>query len=312
MMNIARYLPNRIQLALIAGAGGGLAILLLMGPMPPPPRSPDDPGALSAYRLNISTIPIPEKLDFCGEAVPLHDPEIRKRFEREFLLNLQSDGQIMLYLKRSGEFFPLYDRIIAEEGAPADLKYLSVAESALFQAQSSKDAVGLWQFIPETARRFGLRVDENVDERRNPEKSTRAAMRLLKENRNRFGSWALSAAAYNMGEAATADDLQFQKGTSYYDLYLNEETSRYVFRVLAIKEIMQHPEKYGYHLEADDYYKSPEVKVVSVAQEIPNLSEWAQSNGSTYKEVKLLNPWIKKRALPRPGGEPYAIAVPQR
>ena len=245
--------------------------------------------------------------------MPLNDPEVRKRFDREFLLNLQSDGQVMLYLKRSGEFFSMFDSLLAAEGAPPDLKYLAVAESALFQAQSSKDAVGLWQFIPETARRFGLRVDDNVDERRHPLKSTRAAIRLLKENRERFGSWALSAAAYNMGEGAVLDDTQFQKQNSYFDLYLNEETSRYVFRVLAIKEIMSHPETYGYHLAAEDYYRPPSSTEVAVSQDIPNLAQWAIEQGTTYKDVKLLNPWIKKRMLPKPpAGDPYVIAIPLR
>lgn len=308
-MNIERFIPNSIQLALLSGGAGVLALVLLMAPAPSPDPRPLPSG--HAYRPNISEFRIPEHLDFCGEPLPLNDPEVRKRFDREFMLNLQWDGQVMLYLKRSGEYFPLYDSILNQEGAPDDLKYLSVAESALYQAQSSKDAVGLWQFIPETARRYGLRVDDYVDERRHPEKSTRAAIRLLKDNYKRFGSWALSAAAYSMGEAATTDDLQFQRKQSYYDLYLNEETSRYVFRVVAIKEIMTHPDRYGFYPEKEDYYMMPPTTEVAVAQEIPNLADWAEHQGSSYKDVKLLNPWIKKRMLPKPaGGEPYVITIP--
>jgi hypothetical protein len=231
--------------------------------------------------------------------------------DREFLLNLQWDGQVMLYLKRSAEFFPMFDSIMAQEGAPNDLKFLSVAESALYQAQSGKGAVGLWQFVSETARRYGLQVDDYVDERRDPVKSTRAAVRLLKDNKARFGSWALSAAAYNMGEAATQDDMTFQSGSSYFDLYLNEETSRYLFRIVALKEIMLHPEKYGYYLEKNDYYRPIPSTTVAVNTDIPNLAQWAAKNGTTYKMVKLLNPWILKRALPKPAAnDPYVIAIP--
>jgi hypothetical protein len=289
---------------------GLLAGVLVVGTVTPSP-SPDAPPINKAYRPNISMFQLPAKLDFCGEEIPLASPEVRKRMDREFLLNLQWDGQVMLYLKRSAEFFPLFDSLLALEGAPADLKYLAVAESALFMAQSGKGAVGLWQFIPETARRYGLRVDDFVDERRNPEKSTRAAIRYLKENQQRFGSWALAAAAYNMGEAATDDDLAYQGGKTYFDLYLNEETSRYVFRIVAIKEIMQHPDRYGFYLTRDDYYQPALTRVVTVREEIANLARWAESQGSTYKAVKLLNPWILKRTLPKPAPDaPYQIAVP--
>jgi hypothetical protein len=285
----------------------GAAFIATLAPAPPAPPLPSG----RDYRPNISTLRLPAKLDFCGEQIPLDDPEVRKRMDREFLLNLQWDGQVMLYLKRSAEFFPMFDSIMAQEGAPNDLKFLSVAESALYQAQSGKGAVGLWQFVAETAKRYGLQVDDYVDERRDPVKSTRAAVRLLKDNKARFGSWALSAAAYNMGEAATQDDMTFQSGSSYFDLYLNEETSRYLFRIVALKEIMLHPEKYGYYLEKNDYYRPIPSTTVAVNTDIPNLAQWAAKNGTTYKMVKLLNPWILKRALPKPAAnDPYVIAIP--
>jgi membrane-bound lytic murein transglycosylase D len=310
-MELSRLLPYRSIITPIVGLAAGIALVAILAPSPPPESPVPPPNRES--RPNISSLRLPEKLDFAGEPVPLEDPEVRKRMDREFLLNLQWDGQVMLYLKRSGEYFEMYDRILKEEGAPNDLKYLSVAESALFQAQSSKGAVGLWQFIPETGRRYGLKIDDYVDERRNPEKSTRAAIRLLKDNYKRFGSWGLSAAAYNMGEAAVQDDISFQGGRTYYDLYLNEETSRYLFRVVALKEILSHPERYGYFLKKDDYYAMPPTRTVTVDQEITNLAQWAQSQGTSYKNVKLLNPWILKRTLPKPAsGQPYQIAVPVR
>lgn len=303
-MNISFHRPKA---ALLIGLMAGIVVVGTVAPSP----SPDAPPLNRAYRPNISGFKHPDSLSFCGEKVPLGDPEIRKRFDREFLLNLQWDGQVMLYLRRSGEYFPMFDSVLAARNAPADLKYLAVAESALFMAQSGKGAVGLWQFIPETARRYGLRVDGFVDERRHPLKSTLAAIRYLGDNKERFGSWSLAAAAYNQGEAATSDDLEFQNGSTYYDLYLNEETSRYLFRIVAIKEIMSHPERYGFFVGKSDYYAPRAERVVSVSDEITNLARWAEGQGTTYKTVKLMNPWILKRTLPKPpASEPYRIAIP--
>jgi len=304
-MNISPHSGLSTRLVFAVGIVAGVASVVALSTAPP-----DDPDRRLS-RPNISSFTLPRTLEFCGEAVPLDDLEVRKRMEREFLLNLQWDGQILLYLKRSGEYFGMFEQIAREEEVPEDLKFLAVAESALFMAQSSKGAVGLWQFIPETARRYGLRVDSAVDERRHPAKSTRAALRYLKANRERFGSWALAACAFNQGEAATADDLAFQGGASYYDLYLNEETSRYLFRIVALKEIMNHPARYGYYLQQAEYYRPMSTREVTVAEEIPNLAAWAKVQGTTYKKVKLLNPWILYRSLPSPGASGmWRILVP--
>ena len=304
-MNVLELFPMQPRSLLVTGFLLGAMVVAALSTAPP-----DDPSRRLS-RPNISSFHLPKELDFCGEFLPLEIRDVRKRMDREFLLNLQWDGQVMLYLRRSGEYFDLFERILKEEEAPDDLKFLSVAESALFMAQSSKGAVGLWQFIPETARRYGLRVDDEVDERRHPEKSTRSAIRYLKENYKRFGSWALAACAYNQGEAGTADDLAFQRGSSYFDLYLNEETSRYLFRIVAIKEIMLHPERYGYYLERGDYYQPTPSRPVTVESSIPNLAAWADQQGTTYKEVKILNPWILRRSLPSPGSSGSgAILIP--
>lgn len=305
-MKIERYFSDT-RLTLGVGFLAGIFVMFSLAPTPMPTL----PTPVREYKQNLSTLKLPAQIDFCGEPVPISDPEVRKRMDREFLLNLQQDGQVLLYLKRSGEFFPLYDSILAAEGVPSDLRYLSVAESALFQAQSGKGAVGLWQFMPETGRRYGLRVDDYVDERRDPVKATHAAARMLKENYQRFGSWSLAAAAYNQGEGGTNDDLTFQSGKGYFDLYLNEETSRYLFRIVAIKEIMTNADRYGFYVDNDEYYRQPRTRAVTVSEDIPNLAQWAASQGSSYKEVKLANPWIVKRMLPRPPADrPYQIAVP--
>lgn len=264
------------------------------------------------YLTYLSAIPFPKTLSFCGEQVPLDNPEVRERAEREFYLNLQSPGQLILYIKRAGRYFPQFEKILKEESVPDDLKYLAVAESALFMARSPKDAVGVWQFMEPTAKSMGLRVDEFVDERRHIGKSTRAAIQYLRSGFKATKSWSLSAAGYNMGHGGVRENIEFQKGESFYDLFLNEETSRYILRIAVIKELMEHAEKYGLVLSKDDVYQVPNVITVKVDKPITDLSAWALNNGTSYKDVKLLNPWILKRALPAPKNGAYYIDIPKK
>lgn len=260
----------------------------------------------------LSTVELPSELSFCGESVPLDDPEVRERAEREFYMLLQQPGQIILYLKRSGRFFPMFESIIRENNMPDDLKYLAVAESALYQAKSSVGAIGLWQFMPATAKIMGLQVDDDVDERRHPEKSTRAAMKYLKEGYQNHKSWMLTVAGYNMGHTGVQNNLSFQSTDSYFDLHLNEETSRFIFRIAIIKHFMENAEKYGFKVRPADKYQPFEIEIVKVDKSIPDLSAWARSMGYNYKQVKMLNPWILKRALPNPPkGKFFEIAVPR-
>lgn len=271
------------------------------------------PGQDSNLSFNqfLSTVKLPEKLDFCGERIPLEIEEVRERAEREFYLNLQTPGQIILYLKRAGRFFPMFERILAEQGVPDDLKYLSVAESALYMSRSPKDAVGLWQFIPTTGKAMGLQIDEYVDERRHPEKSTLAAISYLKNGYRKTKSWILAAAGYNMGHENISDNLSFQGSDNFFDLFLNEETSRYILRIVIIKEIMKNPEKYGFHLKPSDLYKPNRYKIIKESSFIANLHEWAKARKTTYKDIKLLNPWILQRRLPSPPkNKVWEIAIP--
>ncbi|MBX3044087.1 MAG: lytic transglycosylase domain-containing protein [Candidatus Kapabacteria bacterium] len=259
----------------------------------------------------ISSLDLPEKLDFCGEELPLDDPEIRERAEREFYLMFQQPGQIMLYLKRSGRYFPMFREVIKEHNMPEDLVYLSVAESALYMSRSSAGAIGLWQFMPETAKMMGLRVDDFVDERRHPEKATHAAMKYLKQGYNKHKSWILTAAGYNMGHTGLAENLNFQSVENYFDLHLNEETSRYIFRIAIIKNIMQNAERYGFKVSEERKYSADKVKLIKVTSALADLSAWARAEGTSYKHVKRLNPWILKRSLPAPAkGSFYEIAIP--
>lgn len=261
----------------------------------------------------LSQLKLPEKLDFCGERIPLEIPEVKERAEREFYLNLQNPGQLIVYMKRSGRYFPLFEKLLKENNLPVDLKFLSVAESALYMARSAKDAVGLWQFIPSTGKRMGLQIDEYVDERRNPEKSTEAAMKYLKNGFDVYKSWTLAAAGYNMGHENVRNNMDFQSGDNYYDLFLNEETSRYILRIAILKELMSNGEKYGLKLSPEQLYRPDRVKVIKCSNSIPSIAQWAKEFGATYKDVKLLNPWILQRKLPAPpAGKPYEIAIPEK
>lgn len=260
----------------------------------------------------LSSIKLPTKLDFCGESLPLDDIEIKERAEREFYLLLQQPGQLILYIKRAGRYFPMYEKIIKQHNMPLDIKYLSVAESALYQARSSVGAIGLWQFMPETAKSMGLQVDEYVDERRNPEKSTIAAMKYLQQGYSKHKSWILTAAGYNMGHTGLVNNINFQNVENFFDLYLNEETSRYIFRIAIIKHLMENAEIYGIKIPNDEIYKPDKYQLVKVDSTIQDLSAWARANGTSYKQVKILNPWILKRMLPVPAkGKYYEIAIPQ-
>lgn len=260
----------------------------------------------------LSTVELPKSLSFCGENYPLDDPEIRERAEREFYLLLQQPGQIILYLKRSGRYFPIFEKYFKSENVPDDLKYLSVAESALYMSRSSAGAIGLWQFMPATARAMGLVVNDFVDERRHPEKSTQAAIKYLKQGYRNYKSWILAAAGYNMGHENVVNNMDFQYSNDYFELFLNEETSRYLFRIAIIKEIMQHPDKYGFNSKTIEKYKPYNYNIKTVNNEINDLSAWAKVNGTTYKLVKMLNPWILKRNLPKPSkGSNYQIALPK-
>lgn len=262
----------------------------------------------------IAAVRLPQHLEFCGEPVPLELPEVREGIERELYVLLQQPGQIVLYQKRAGRYFALFEEALRRAGMPLDLKYVAIAESALLPTvQSPKQAVGLWQFIPETARAMGLRVDEFVDERRHPERSTAAAIRYLQQGYQLFRNWTLAVAGYNMGHENLQMQLQAQGVSSFYDAFLNEETTRYIYRIIAIKHVMEHARRYGLEIPRSERYSAPAVRHVRWEGAIPDLVEWARLQGARYKDVRLLNPWILKPQLPEPpSGQAYEIAVPKQ
>jgi membrane-bound lytic murein transglycosylase D len=262
----------------------------------------------SMWLKNVTQIDAPENITIFGERIPIENWDIRERFEREFYYNYQNADQLVIWYKRGHRYFDMIDRMLEDAGVPRDLKYLMVAESGVRNVQSPANANGFWQFIPGTATRYGLRVDQYVDERLDPRKSTKAAIRYLSDMKSKVPDWTMVAAGYNMGEGNVRDVRATQKQESYFNWYVNEETMRYVYRIAAIKELMEHGSKYGLEFGRLKAFELPDTKVVKVNGPIAQINDWALAQGYTYKDVKVLNPWIVGRSLPAGNWE---IELPQ-
>lgn len=254
-------------------------------------------------------VPIPSELVFAGEAVPLNKFGIKERLDRELLVNTYWQSNSLIMLKRSKRVFNVIEPILDRYGIPIDFKYLAVAESGLINATSPAGAKGVWQFMKSSGTSYGLQINDQVDERLHLEKSTEAACLYLKEAYNRFGSWSLAAASYNRGMAGVNRDMAKQLVGDYYDLHLNTETSRYMLRILALKQIFESPLDFGFHIEAKDYYTLVPTKNMAVDSNISNLAEYALSLGTNYHVLKTLNPWITGNELLVTQG-PYTIKAP--
>lgn len=254
---------------------------------------------------------IPRDLTFSGEKVPLEIPDIFERLEREIYVNAYWQSNMILLMKRSGKYLREMEQILSENGIPNDFKYLAIAESGLLNVSSPAGAKGFWQFMESTAKEYGLEINRDVDERYHFQKSTIAATKYLKKAHARFGSWTAVAASYNMGQSGFSRRQQDQLQNDYYHLLLNEETSRYLFRILAFKVIFENPEKYGFFLREDDLYKNPGLKEIMINSDIKNLAEWAKNQGSSYKELKLFNPWLRDKNLNVRRGKSYKILLPK-
>ena len=233
-------------------------------------------------------------LTFGNEPVPLDDQAIRERFEKEFLLILWNRPQVILWIKRSARYFPVVEKMLEEAGLPDDLKYVAVVESALQpHIRSSKGAVGYWQFIKSTGLKYGLRIDKSIDERRSLFAATRAAIDYFKDLYGIFGTWTLSAAAYNMGEQGLQAEVLIQQIDDYYRLHLPRETQRYLFRILAAKLILKDPRTYGFFVTDTDLYPPLAVDRMPMTrtEEIP-VQTLAQAANTSFKTIKDLNPQI--------------------
>ena len=253
----------------------------------------------------------PPNVDFAGENTPLNIYDVRERFDRELLVNANLHSSTILIIKRANRAFPIIEPILAKNGIPDDFKYLAVIESALVPtAVSSSGAKGIWQFMPETAKEKGMEVNDNVDERYNIEIATEAACKYLIAAKEKFGTWTLAAASYNGGMNGVTKKIEEQKVSSYYDLLLTDETSRYVFRILALKEIMKNPQKYGFEINATDLYEILPTKKIEVDSTINDLAVFAINQGINYKILKLHNPWMRDKKLANPAKKKYVIEIP--
>jgi len=270
------------------------------------PTDPAFPGSgepVALFRL-------PDSLTFAGEEVPLMTPDVRERLDREIYVNAYWHSNMIMLMKRSRKFLPEIERILAENEIPDDFKYLAIAESALMNVTSPAGAKGFWQFMRDTGREYGLEISRDVDERYHMEKATLAATKYLNKAHENFGDWTSVAASYNMGQTGFSRRQNQQLSQNYYDLYLNEETSRYMFRILAFKVIFENPSKYGFNLTEEDYYYLPEFKEIEVQEDIKDLASWARQHDSNYKSLKLYNPWLLDRNLNVGRGKSYTIRLP--
>ena len=261
---------------------------------------------------NVYAVPMPENINFAGELVPIENPDIRERMDRELLVNTYWQSNGLLLFKRAHKYFPVIEPILKEEGLPDDFKYLAVIESGLTQAVSPARATGFWQILKTTGREYGLEINQNIDERYHIEKSTRVACKYLKDAKERLGTWTLAAAAYNAGNAGISKQLTRQNAESYYDLLLGQETGRYVFRIAAMKEILSNPKKYGFNFRKKDLYDHIPTFNVLVEEPITDFNEFAAKYDINYKILKLHNPWLREAHLNNASGKEYLIQIPKK
>ncbi|SEB35061.1 Transglycosylase SLT domain-containing protein [Tenacibaculum sp. MAR_2009_124] len=263
-----------------------------------------------AENYEIKAVKLPPNMNLAGEKIPIKRQDIRERMDRELLVNTYWQSNGLLLIKRAHKYFPIIEPLLEKYGLPDDFKYLALAESGLMNVKSYAGAAGFWQFLKGTARQYGLEVNNNVDERYHLEKATEIAAKYLKKSKRRFGSWTLAAAAYNAGEGRVSRRLKEQQVSDYFDLLLNEETSRYVFRILALKEIISNPKKYGFVFNQEDLYQPIKSYEVPVDSAITNIPSFAKHFGVTYKELKLANPWLRETKLNNKSRKQYYIKIP--
>ncbi len=267
--------------------------------------------SVKAIKPIFSPPPMPVALSFAGEPVPLHVPDVAERLDRELLVNSYLHATTLLGLKRMQRYVPEIKAMLKENNVPEDFIYLALAESLFGHVTSHAGAAGFWQLMPDTARGYGLIVNSEVDERFHMQKATLAAIKYLKRAKERFGSWTNAAASYNRGMAGLANALERQGVSSYYDLYLNDETSKYMFRILALKEVLGNPQKYGFELPEEHGYQLLPSRVVKINTTLRDLPAFALEQGTNYKTLRYYNPWIKGYKLTVPPGKEFELKLPE-
>ncbi len=279
-------------------------------------RAVDEPGpqkpAFERGKYLVTSVSIPDEVQFAGERVPLENFDVREALERELLINSYWQSHTLLLIKRANRYFPVIEKILKENELPEDFKYLSVAESDLMNLVSPANAVGFWQFRKATGIEMGLEVNKEIDERYHLEKATEAACKFLKHSYGLYENWTMAAASYNMGRTGLYEQINRQDERNYYDLLLNEETGRYIYRLLALKLIMENPEEYGFEYEKKELYPLIPTYKVTVDAPVESFSEFAMRYDINYKVLKIFNPWLRDNKLTNSSGKTYYVSIPKK
>ena len=270
----------------------------------------NDPINNTHESYKIKALKLPKNLNLAGERVPLEKTDIKERMDRELLVNTYWQSNGLLLIKRANKYFPVLEPLLKKYGLPDDFKFLALAESGFIDETSTAGAAGMWHFLKSTGKEFGLEINSNVDERYHIEKATKVAAEYLKKSKEKLGSWTLAAAAYNAGNYGVSKRLETQQVTSYYDALLPDETERYIFRIIALKEVISNPKKYGFVFDESDLYTLTETKIVKVDTAITNIASFAKKFGTNYKELKLYNPWLRENKLNNKSRKLYEIKIP--
>lgn len=257
--------------------------------------------------VKVYPVKLPKYVEFCNEAAPMSDRDVQERLDRELLINTYWQSQTLLMLKEYNKLKPMLEPILRKNGVPSDFLFLAAAESGFRNVVSPAGATGVWQIMAETGRRYGLEINDEVDERYHFVKSTEAATKYLNDAKKKFGNWTMAAASYNMGMEGLRRVQEQQLADSYYDMMLSSETQRYVFRVMALKEVLSKPHQYGFQVSDGDLYPPYDYDVVKVDSTIPSLARFAKDHNISYKDLKILNPWLRSYKLTNAGKKTYEI-----
>ncbi len=268
-----------------------------------------DKKRLPSYKAFV--INVPTQAEFAGETIKLYEPDLRERLDRELHVNANWHSNTILLIKKGNRWLPQIAEVLRKNGIPEDFMYIPAIESGFDEsARSPKDAIGFWQLLKGTAKDYGLEVNDDVDERYDPIKSTEAACKYLKKAYEKFGSWADVAASYNIGMRGFERRLEQQRVSSYFDVLINDETARYIFRILSVKMILENPEAFGFYVPEDQLYHQPKFDTITVTKTIDDLVEFAHQHHITYKTLKRYNTWLRDDNL-KVKRNTYHILIPQ-
>lgn len=301
----------KYKYTLIAGFALLLAFLIFINSQPKVKPADSDFNEAFQKKYSVFSLPLPTNLTFANELVPLDDFDVREALDQELLVNTYWQSQTILFIKRANKFFPEIEKILKEKGVPEDFKYLVLAESELKNAVSPSGAVGIWQLLKGTAKDYGLEVNAEVDERYHFKKSTEVACEYFKDAHELFDSWTMAAASYNMGRKGLMTQVKRQKEDSYYNLLVNSETSRYIYRILAIKLILENPDQYGFHVREKDMYFTIPTYEVKVDTAVKDFADFAKKHSINYKLLKYFNPWLRDSFLTNKNRKEYTIEIPE-